>query len=917
MTTHHRIPQHGFTTVFCLLFGALASITAQETGAGPEWLFERSELEPSIQINEVAYGKETFLVPVVQDSWEGTVGLSYSNDGSSWKNCSEYSDEIPVFKGAIKLRFLPTVGRFIASDHETIRYSSNGFAWYEATLPENFHDGSSPLYLELVNHDQLLVAWSSENGRLFVSEDGINWSQMADLEVPVSELTFNAMTNRWYATSWLTKKVYKSIDGQHWDVVLDGYHNLYTLWDVSVFVEIEPSGISALKRTLITQDDVTYSETDTVLFGTQFVSSDTSVRYHTSFIEGTFYRFSETSNLETGDVSTILESSTDLVNWRTESLPTPLSGSVGKLQKIQSRYSDGGSRFYAPMVLGKRLVKSFDRYGQAYSEDWEVRPSYVSSFSSTLDAVAFASGRIMNSDFIGIKDEQVFHSGSGFYWNPIYQFSNPLVDAAFLPSLDRFVVFEKASNQQFRALTWKKGSNWEVLAEAIPFEPFGISGNGDVILINGIRKAEVLLSVDGGASWTGTLNGIEWHVPKYALANEWDTDFFERSILTVKNLKDVFILIWDDKIYRSTNGTDWSLTFDAQSESAWFSYLDVFNGHFIATSMTHYVTSYTLSYHITPRWEGSEDQNLLWYSEDGVEWKTTGQDLDRSFVTLPAYYKEDPVRWLHVNMGDGSRMPYIRETPGGGRYFIDENFQVSLATANERGSQYNSPGRMTFGKGRYLNLFWKNGETVVVNSEFAGFGSGKPSGAVEGYKNTGWFGHLDDSEFPLLHHELLGDVYFQLNSNDDIMLFSSRFGVLRNSRDGVPYFWNELDGKRYLLHFNPQAKNRIYDQNRQEWVEQMEAETLDDDVWFRYMDRLVDNIQQFARIGLLEQDYYAISIAYGHHFIYEGYEALEAYISVLRERFSAKYPSIESIFADKLEAANDAIEALEAVYYKK
>ncbi len=913
-----RIPHLGFATLICsLLIGALASLSVQGTDAGPEWLFERSDLQPSIQINEVAYGKGTFLVPVVQDSWEGAVGLSYSSHGSEWKNCSEFSDEIPVFKGAVKLRFLPTVGRFIASDNETIRYSSNGFAWYEATLPENFHDGSSPLYLELVNHNQLLVAWSSENGKLFVSEDGINWSQMADLEVPVSELTFNATTNRWYATSWETKKVYKSIDGQHWDVVLDGYHNLYTLWDVSVFVEVDPSGISALKRTVITQDDVTYSETDTVLFGTKLVSSGIYVRCHTYFIEGTFYRFSETSILETEDVSTILESSTDLLNWKTESLPVPLSGSVGKLQKIQSRYSDGGSKLYAPMPLDKRLEKNFDRHGQASSVGWQVLPYEERSYNSTLDAVAFASRRILNSDFIGIKDEQVFHSGTGFYWNPIYQFSNPLVDAAFLPSLDRFVVFEKVSDQHFRALTWKKGSNWDVLAEDIPFEPFGITGNGDVILINGIRKAEVLLSVDGGANWTDTLNGIEWHVPKYSGASEWDTDFFERSILTVKNLKDVFILIWDDKVYRSTTGADWSLTFDAKTENAWFGHLDVFNGHFIATSMTHFVTSYPLSYHITPRWEGSEDQNRLWYSEDGVEWKTTAQDLDRNFVTLPAYYKENPVRWLHVNMGDGSRMPYMREALGNDRYFIDENFHVSLATANERGNQFNSPGRVIFGKGRYLNLFWKNGETVVVNSEFAGFGSGKPSGAVEGYKNTGWFGHLDDSDFPLLHHELLGDVYFQLNLHDEIMLFSSRFGVLKSSRGGIPYVWNELDGKRYLLHFNPQAQNRIYDQIRQEWVQQMEAESLDDDVWFRYMDGLVDDIQQLTRIGLLEQDSSAITVAYGHRFIYEKYEALEAYIAVLRERFSVNYPGIESIFADKLDAANDAIEALEAVYYKK
>ena len=228
--------------------------------------------------------------------------------------------------------------------------------------------------------------------------------------------------------------------------------------------------------------------------------------------------------------------------------------------------------------------------------------------------------------------------------------------------------------------------------------------------------------------------------------------------------------------------------------------------------------------------DGVDALNQLYYSTDGVNWEV--RELD--FQPL-----------LDHPSTDG---PQLIES-------VNSSLNVTWKYEAEEGPDLTATRDMLpnsthylWGKGKYLAYRDYSSEISPFlgfkDSWYHWFKSEDALGNVTG-STRGWFGSLDPTNYPVLDHNMFGEVTFEIEANDDIYLTSDRFGVLKTSRSDVPYFTSLADGITYYVAFI-YSYTPFYNHSTGQWVDAMECESFDYERWYEVCHDQTVKIQQVA-----------------------------------------------------------------------
>ena len=812
-----------------LCLGNLASAVATP----PFWVLP--EIRENVirgRVRDLAAGEGVVVAVTETVSAPGNAGLMYvSEDGREWTDLAQLTDFVPMGEAIAYGN-----GVFVLSSGFHAYLSSDGIHWQPLELDDSIVGGTSQNNLYFTNVKffyGFFYALSSEQ-HLLKSENGRDWISI-HIPFQIHHFVQHGPSGKWFATTYQSEyKLYESGDGLSWELIRDGQYEIKSVGNAVVIAkqeEIPGQGIQ-VASTEYTVDGTNWIKSDEYLIGMDYRNGITNW-YHLFVSGGDFIRTHFT--YEDGVPICYVHKSKMLGNWT----------------EVARYHSQVNS---APVLLENNAITvgfiEDISFWSADNQTWEHHWESPYPENEIFSFIRYSSQRGKDPVFLGALNQypggcDIRVSKDGFQWESVWQLDRSVLDMGYLPDADQFFLIREnavdAGNTVQIDLT-THGSDWTVLNGAVEFTPQSIVQNGSTWLIFGGKSGELLVSQDDGATWSAEIKGIEWNTPTSS------SGVFEDAYLLVESVGEKFVIIWDTTVYWSDDGINWTKALDVTDQGEWFTFLDRFNGHFIATARTQYSNGRFL----IPRWDGYDYALKLYVSEDGQTWDVIDASdvTEWEHLTRRNHYRESDLRRkLGENCGE-----YFYACSGDHHIMIDKDFNLSLVPRINT-EYYLLPlqGKFTFGKGRIFDIA-KNPSSSpgpLAHSSFVGFADFLMDS--QGRKETNWLGTYDDTQYPILDHELWGDVYFdpKENGSDGFTLYSENAGILSSTRGTVPEFFNELDGNTYRVNFDSVNSARYTNTETGEVMDHMPSESASKQTWLLLLDDFLANAQHEAILAII------------------------------------------------------------------
>ena len=872
-----------FRQIFVGLIALIPTLQSMKTMAveHPGWIIDANKQFISHTPTQLIYGNGVIIGLVGSETGSDQIPLFLSEDGENWRNANNLPGaDIPEATSNTTVAF--GNGIFVMAN-ASLYTSKHGIAWNQ--IPSTSQDGtdlSEYSFSKIEFQFGEFVAWDPSYGVILRSKDGVNWSLAQNLFRSISQVILHGPTQRWFIDVGSSIIAWNEASGWNTLIGRDGYDfELDLVGDNLVILEIQNGTQgNVFVANHISTDGDTWQISDSIVYNT-FGNDQAYVE--TWPMGDDYVRF--TYDISGTNVITTISESSDFVTW------TDIISYNGAYPTAGTTIGENalGTSWISPNYV----IRKQDGV-------WSTQQSFGQTEETELQYTAYSNGRADSPVYLGIKDNQVYQSLAGFEWEQVATLNvENLSYLEYIEANETFYAFAESTDGSFSVIQSFDGVEWSPFLANLAFEPqeITVGTDGNTILITGKFANEIRVSTDAGITWVENVEGITWHQPVNSAGDE-----FTSVYLMTEVAGDTFVLIWDDKAYQSTDGTHWTQTLDLQAGGTWFKYLDSFNGTFLATAVSwEYIGRFSV-----PRWADAEYKTELWTSTDGSEWNQVFDDeiLNGEHGSYLYYYifrSPSFDYWGYSRLGASGPYFYSYDEAS---FILDDETKLDVAPKDNGGLWIDSIRHSIFGKGRFMDQFRgvsgrnpKTGDLLLstLQTTFVGFGNFETDGT--GRKHTGWFGALNDANYPMIDHEVFGEVKFSIDDTDTITLSSDQFGIAQTTRAHPELVENLIDGKTYHVDLSGNSTTPFEDVSTSQSASSMLAENLSALDWMTRIDEIQETIVTYARNTIIaSQEARTIDAVDEWLLLNKEMELFEAVEQTLR----AKFDPLESELSNRL-----------------